>query len=155
MTPNYCQAFCWTQTDTQLEINSVVLFWPEGNDGVRPKGSQPKLARVIDLQTDSDGKQRKAKNVYTNAPQIKLDENSQLSNAPSKDSWRRIDQLIPVDDASQIRSVQAMLERASRSATNPSITPTTPAKPEYNLHLPQDTPLQHATAPKQTVDEND
>ena len=56
-----------TVTDTQLEIDSIVLFWRQGNDGVRPKGSQPKLARVIDLQTDSDGKQRKAKISYTNA----------------------------------------------------------------------------------------
>ena len=93
-------------------ISSIVLFWPEGNDGIRPKGAQPKLARVIDLQTDSDGRQRKAKLSYTNAPQIKLNDKNQITNAPFKDTWRRIDQLIPVDDASHQRSVQAMLEHA-------------------------------------------
>ena len=71
-------------------------------------------------------------------------------------SWRvapsmNLTEVIPVDDASQIRSVQAMLEYASRTATKPSLTPTAPAKPECNLNAPQDTPFQHATTPNATL----
>ena len=109
-----------TVTDTPLSLNSIVLFWPEGNDGIRPKGSQPKLARVIRLEDGPDGKQRKALLSYINASQIILSKDNQITNAPFKEIWRRIDQLIPVDDASHQRSVQAMLERASHSADTSS-----------------------------------
>ena len=43
-----------TITDAPLKINSIVLFWPTGNDGVRPKGSQLKLARVIAPMADKE-----------------------------------------------------------------------------------------------------
>jgi hypothetical protein len=62
-------------TDTPLRINSIVMFWPTGNDSTRPKWSQPKFARVIALETDSDSRQRKAKISYTNADQLKTDVN--------------------------------------------------------------------------------
>ena len=109
-----------TTSDTPLSIDSIVLFWPDGNDSIRPKGSQPKLARVIELMDDSDGKQRKALLSYINASKVLMDEDHQIKSVPFKDTWRRIDQLIPVDDASHQRSVQAMLEKACCQAKSPS-----------------------------------
>ena len=53
-----------TVTDTPLMINSIVMFWPTGNDSTKPKWSQPKFARVIALETGTDGRQRKAKISY-------------------------------------------------------------------------------------------
>ena len=121
-----------TITDTPLRVNSVVLFWPEGNDGTRPKGSQPKFARVISLETDADGKQRKAKISYTNANQLKTNTEGQLLGGPIHESYRSVDQLIPVDDASQTRSVQAMLEKASQIATKPNKSHLSPAEFQLN-----------------------
>ena len=109
-----------TITDTPLSLDSIVLFWPEGNDNIRPKGSQPKLARVIQLMDGSDGKQRKALLSYIKASQVLMSDDHQIESVPFKDTWRRIDQLTPVDDASHQRSVQAMLERACCQA---NITP--------------------------------
>ena len=108
-----------TVTDTPLMINSIVMFWPTGNDSTKPKWSQPKFARVIALETGTDGRQRKAKISYTNADQLKIDANGQLTGGPTHESSRSIDQLIPIDDASQIRSVQTMLEKAHLTATKP------------------------------------
>jgi hypothetical protein len=102
-----------TTSDPPLHINSIVLFWKLGNDGTRPKHSQPKLARVIALETGSDGKQRSATISYSNADQIKIDENGQIAGGSEHESNRSIDQLIPVDDASQLRSVEAMLNMAN------------------------------------------
>jgi hypothetical protein len=117
-----------TITDAPLMINSIVMFWPTGNDSRKPKWSQPKFARVIALDTDSDGRQRKAKISYTNADQLKINENGQLTGGPTHESSRSIDQLIPIDFASQIRSVQAMLEKAHLTATKPNINhPTSPS----------------------------
>ena len=112
-------------------INSIVMFWPTGNDSTKPKWSQPKFARVIALETGADGKQRKARISYTNADQLKIDANGQLTGGPTHESCRSIDQLIPIDDASQIRSVEAMLEKANHIA------------------------FQHTPAPAPTVLEND
>jgi hypothetical protein len=97
-------------------INSIVMFWPTGNDSTKPKWSQPKLARIVALETGSDGKQRRAKIFYTNADQLKIDANGQLAGGPEHESYRSIDQLIPVDDASQLRSVEAMLGKANNMA---------------------------------------
>ena len=83
---------------------------------------------VIALETDSDSRQRKAKITYTNADQLKLNASGQLTGGPTHESHRSIDQLIPIDDASQIRSVQAMLEKASRIATKPNIIHSVSAK---------------------------
>ena len=115
-------------SDPPLHINSIVLFWKLGNDGTRPKHSQPKLARVIALETGSDGKQRSATISYSNADQIKIDENGQIAGGSEHESNRSIDQLIPVDDASQLRSVEEMLERAN----NMSYRRTPPESSEAN-----------------------
>merc|ERR1712074_290504 len=87
-------------TDTPLSLDSIVLFWPEGNDSIRPKGSQPKLARVIELEDGPDGKQRRALLSYIKASQVLLNSDYQIKSAPFKETWQRIDELIPVDDAS-------------------------------------------------------
>jgi hypothetical protein len=105
-------------------INSIVMFWPTGNDSTKPKWSQPKFARIIALETGSDGKQRRARISYTNADQLKIDANGQLAGGPTQESYRSIDQLIPVDDASQIRSVEAMLGKANHIAYQHTPAPT-------------------------------
>jgi hypothetical protein len=119
-------------SDPPLQINSIVLFWPSGNDGTRPKHSQPKLARIIALETGSDGKQRSARISYSNADQIKIDENGQIAGGPEHESNRSIDQLIPVDDASQLRSVEAMLERANNMSYRRTPPKRSEAKKEQN-----------------------
>ena len=137
-----------TITDTPLSLDSIVLFWPEGNDSIRPKGSQPKLARVFKLETGPDGKQRTALLSYIKASQVLLSDDYQIQSAPFKDTWRRIDELIPVDDASHQRSVQAMLDKASSLADTtkddsslpgqdqlPSATPENPMDTDQPLPL--------------------
>jgi hypothetical protein len=123
-----------TVTDTPLMVNSIVMFWPTGDNSTMPKWSQPKFARVIALETSSDGRTRKARISYTNANQLKTDANGQLAGGPTHESTRCIDQLIPIDDASQLRSVQTMLEKARLTATKPTTI-------LLHLHRPYNTSL--------------
>ena len=144
------------KSDPPLHINSIVLFWKLGNDGTRPKHSQPKLARVIALQTGSDGKQRSATISYSNADQIKIDKNGQIAGGSEHESNRSIDQLIPVDDASQLRSVEAMLNMAN----NMSYRRTPPTKSEENMEDTTKTevvnpPAETKEANTPTTDEED
>jgi hypothetical protein len=69
---------------------------------------------------------------YTNANQLKTNVNGQLIGGPVHESYRSIDQLIPIDDASQNRSVQAMLEKASQIATKPNTIQSTSAEFKHN-----------------------
>jgi hypothetical protein len=94
-----------------------------------PKWSQPKFARVVALETSSDGRTRKARISYTKANQLKTDANDQLAGGPIHESTRCIDQLIPIDDASQLRSVQTMLEKACLTATKPNNNPSASPPP--------------------------
>ena len=72
-----------TVTDTPLMVNSIVMFWPNGDKSKMPKRSQPKFARVIALETSKDGKIRKARISYTNASQLKTDADGQLAGGPT------------------------------------------------------------------------
>ena len=85
-----------------------------------------------------------------------LSNDYQIQSAPFKDTWRRIDELIPVDDASHQRSVQAMLDRASHSAdtTNDGASPpeqdqTSSATPEGPTDTDQSLPLADMDDPEE------
>ena len=70
-----------------------------------------------------------------------MNEAGQLSGGPTHTTTRRVDQLIPIDDISQLRSVQAMLEDARLSATTVgSIPHLTPQIPPPNSDPPPPTP---------------
>ena len=73
--------------------------------------------------TASDDNARKAEISYANAKELKMNAAGQLSSGPTHTTIRRVDQLIPVDDISQLRSVQAMLEEARINATTVGSTP--------------------------------
>ena len=63
-----------------------MLFWPFRNDGTRQKHFQPKLARIIALETGSGGKQRSARISYSKADQIKIIENGQIAGGPEHEA---------------------------------------------------------------------
>ena len=115
-----------------------------------PKHSQPKIARVINIFTDSDDNTRKAHISYANASQLKMDGAGQLTGRPTQTTIRRVDQPIPIDDISQLRSVQAMLEDARLRATivgNPSSSvPSTPTPPS-TMPTPAQATLQDSDSP--------
>ena len=70
-----------------------------------------------------------------------MNEAGQLSGGPTHTTTRHTDQLIPINDISQLRSVQAMLEDARLSATTVgSIPHLTPQIPPPNSDPPPPTP---------------
>ena len=84
-----------------------------------------------------------------------MSDDYQIQSVPFKDTWRRIDQLIPVDDASHQRSVQAMLEKASYLADTTKDDPSLPgqdqlpsATPENPMATNQPLPLTEINDPK-------
>jgi hypothetical protein len=128
---------------------------PYGNDNIMPNCSQPKLSIVIQLIDGSDGKQRKALLSYINASRVLMSDDHQIESVPFKDTWRRIDQLIPVDDASHQRSGQAMLEKACCQADTTKVDPSTPgqdqpspATPEKPIATNQPLPLTASNDPR-------
>ena len=66
-----------------------MLFWPFRNDGTRQKHFQPKLARIIALETGSGGKQRSARISYSKADQIKIIENGQIAGGPEHEANKK------------------------------------------------------------------
>ena len=70
-----------------------------------------------------------------------MNEAGQLSGGPTNTTTRHVDQLIPINDISQLRSVQAMLEDARLSATTVgSIPHSTPQIPPPNSDPSTPTP---------------
>ena len=74
-----------------------------------------------------------------------MNEAGQLSGGPTHTTIRRIDQLIPVDDISQLRSVQAMLEDARLTATTVGSIPysspqSSPPDSDLQTHTPAPIP---------------
>jgi hypothetical protein len=54
-------------------VNSIVMFWPDGDNKKMPKRSQPKIAKVIAIKSSKDGKIRRTKISYANASQMQMD----------------------------------------------------------------------------------
>ena len=73
-----------------------------------------------------------------------MNEAGQLSGGPTHTTTRRVDQLIPIDDISQLRSVQAMLEDARLTATTVGSIPYSSPQsspPDSDLQTPTPAPI--------------
>ena len=100
--------------DKKLREGSVVIFWKTGDNDNLPKRTLPTLARVVKLFTDKDNDERKAEIKYSNEGQLKEIKGHLIG--PSHTTIRRVDQLIPVDDKSQLFDVNKLITAARETA---------------------------------------
>ena len=109
-----------------------MAFYKSGEKKVE-KNEKRKLGRITKIYISSDSQIRKADILYHNASQLRLVYNKLIG--PGQNTTRQVDQLICLDDRSDIADVRDLLEQARRTASLAGVEPLPndlhPAHPEH------------------------
>ena len=109
-----------TRNPATIRLGSIVAFFKSGEKKVE-KNKKRKLGRVTKIYISSESQIRKVDILYHNANQLKLIDNKLIG--PGQSTTRLMDQLICLDDRSDMADVRDLLEHARRTASLAGVPP--------------------------------
>ena len=119
-----------------IRVGSIVAFFKSGEKKVE-KNEKRKLGRVTKIYISSDSQVRKVDILYHNAKQLRLVDNKLIGHGQT--TTRLINQLICLDDRSDMADVRDLLEHARRTASLAGVPPLLQHPPDNHTHKLQTT----------------